>query len=162
VRYLLLTFIVIACSSPPKKTVAIIDPNLKPPFEKIAESLSKGINTAEKRVLVITFIGQDGNPHKYGQIFAEKLTTELVKTRKMIVLDRFLMYKKIQEKGMSIHSTPDLDTIRQLSNLLNLDAVAIGIVTPFTNGYELNCRMIDSKSGLILSAEESYFSDRVD
>lgn len=61
---------------------------------------------------------------------------------------------------MSLHSTPDLQTIRQLGELLDVHLVVIGIVTPFTNGYELNCRAIEVKTGLIMGAEEGFYADR--
>ena len=149
------------CSSEDgKKRSVYVDGNPKTPFEKISETIAGSVPDSKMRAIVLTFVGQDGDPHRYGQIFAEKLTTELAKKKKMILLDRFVYFKKVKESGMSLHSTPDLQTIRQLGELLDVHLVVIGIVTPFTNGYELNCRAIEVKTGLIMGAEEGFYADR--
>ena len=143
--------VVISCANE-KKQMVFMDTNPKPVFELIAESITKNLKPNIKRSIVMTFITQEGKEHSYGALFAEKLTTDLVKQNKLIVLDRLMFKGKLSEKSLSLNPTSDL----------NLDAVVIGIVTPYASGYDINCRLIDVKTGLILSAEEGYYSEKTE
>jgi TolB-like protein len=154
-------FVFISCANE-KKQMVFMDTSPKPVFEQIAESITKNLKPNIKRSIVMTFITQDGKEHSYGALFAEKLTTDLVKQNKLIVLDRLMFKGKLSEKSLSLNPTSDLNYVKQIGDLLNVDAVVIGIVTPYASGYDINCRLIDVKTGLILSAEEGYYSEKTD
>ena len=145
-----------------KKQMVFMDTLPKPVFEALAESITRNIKENIKRIIVLTFITQEGKEHKLGVIFAEKLTTEIVKQKKVIVLDRLVFKSKLQEKSLSLVGNPDLAYIKQVGEVLGLDAVVVGIVTPYLGGYDINCRLIDTRTGLILSAEEGYYSEKTE
>ncbi len=134
------------------------DLNLQTPMEKIAETLTKKISTRNSRLLVLTFTTTEGNEHKLGSLFAEKLTTDIVRRGNVIVLDRILFSKQIQENNLSLSSGNDLQEIRKIGELLGLQAIVTGMITTFNNGYGLNCRIIDPKTGFILAAEEAFYA----
>lgn len=166
VRFLSLLFILyiafqMGCS-PDKKQITFIDPYPKPVFEQIADTITKNLKVNIKKIIVLTFINQEGKEHKLGSVFAEKLTTELVKQNKLIVLDRMVFKNKLQEKSLTLIGNPDLAYIKQIGDILGVDAVLIGIVNPYSTGYDLNCRLIDVKTGLILSAEEGYYAEKTE
>ncbi len=150
------------CSTPEKeqKPLAFIETRVPDPFEKIAITLSEKAIPAPQKVIVLTFVRQDGKDHIMGSVFAEKLTTELVKQKKMIVLDRFIYSKRLKEAGLEMKGDYDLSLLKKLGDLLGVDAIAVGIISPSGKyGYDINCRLIESKSGLILSAEEAFYSE---
>ena len=134
------------------------DASILSPTEKIAETLTKKIPTANARVIVLTFTTTEGNEHKLGSLFAEKLTTDLVRRENVIVLDRLLFAKQIQANQLTLSSGSDLVEMKKIGELLGLHAIVTGMVTNFNNGYGLNCRIIDPKTGYILAAEEAFYA----
>lgn len=132
--------------------------NTQTPIEKIAETLTKQITTPNSRLIVLTFTTTEGKEHKLGNLFAEKLTTDLVRRGNVIVLDRMLFSKQLQENHLSLSSGNDLNEIKKIGETLGLQAIVTGMVTTFTSGYGLNCRIIDPKTGFILAAEEAYYA----
>ncbi|MCB1179775.1 MAG: hypothetical protein KDK36_19515, partial [Leptospiraceae bacterium] len=159
-----LTLLSQACSTKKEtKQIAYLETRASDPFEILAKSLSgKGVSKV-KKIIVLTFLNQDGREHLLGPVFAEKLTTELVKQKKMIVLDRLVYSKKLKDSGLSTIKNYDLAYLNNLGDLLGVDAIAIGIISPSGKiGYDINCRIIDVKTGLILNAEEVYYTEAGD
>jgi TolB-like protein len=136
--------------SRPQKTIL-------PPLEKLALSLSeKGFLVNKQRLIVLTFTATDGSKNLYGNILSEKLTTELVKKDRFMILDRMVNERSLKEKGLSLESSPDLATLRKIGEVLNVDVLVTGIISPYQDGVFVNTRLIEIKSGLILKAEEVY------
>lgn len=128
-----------------------------PPLEKLATSLSeKGFLGNKQRLIVLTFTETDGTKNIYGNILSEKLTTELVKKDRFMILDRMVNERSLKEKGLSLESSPDLATLRKIGEALNVDVLVTGIISPYQDGVFVNTRLIEIKSGLILKAEEVY------
>ncbi len=155
-----LGFIFFACTASEKeRPVYFINPNPPTSFEKIALSLASKENDPKlKKVIVLNFTTVDGKEHILGKIFAEKLTTELSKLNKFIVLDRMVFSKKLLEAGLSLTGAIEPNYLKKLGEVLGIEHVIVGIVLPSkSTGYDLNCRLIEIKTGLILAAEESYY-----
>lgn len=134
------------------------DPNTQTPLEKIAETLTKKITTPNARLIVLTFTTTEGKEHKLGSLFAEKLTTDLVRRESVVVLDRLLFAKQIQAHQLTLSSGSDLSEMKKIGELLGLHAIVTGMITSFNNGYGLNCRIIDPKTGFIIAAEEAFYA----
>ena len=132
--------------------------NTQTPLEKIAETLTKKIATPNARLIVLTFTTTEGKEHKLGSLFAEKLTTDLVRRESVVVLDRLLFAKQIQAHQLTLSSGSDLSEMKKIGELLGLHAIVTGMITSFNNGYGLNCRIIDPKTGFILAAEEAFYA----
>ncbi|HMV46090.1 MAG TPA: FlgO family outer membrane protein [Leptospiraceae bacterium] len=132
--------------------------NSQTPMEKIAETFSKKMPQPNSRLIVLTFTTTEGKEHKLGNLFAEKLTTDLARRGNMVVLDRILFSKQLLDNKLSLSSANDLAEIRRIGELLGLNAIVTGMVTSFNNGYGLNCRVVDPKTGFILAAEEAFYA----
>lgn len=136
-------------SKPKKATV--------PPLEQLAVSLSeKGFYFQPQRLVVLTFLDHEGKKSPYGDILAEKLTTELVKRDRFQILDRLANEKVLKEAGLGLDAPTDTATLRKIGDVLKLDVIITGIVTPYQDGVFVNTRLIEIKSGLILKADEVY------
>ncbi|TDY68461.1 Curli production assembly/transport component CsgG [Leptospira meyeri] len=154
--FVLVLFGVSACylgdereTKPQKKTV--------PPLEQLAISLSeKGFYFQPQRLVVLTFLDHEGKKSPYGEILAEKLTTELVKKDRFQILDRLANEKVLKESGLGLDVPTDTATLRKIGDVLKLDVIITGIVTPYQDGVFVNTRLIEIKSGLILKADEVY------
>ncbi|XDD48406.1 FlgO family outer membrane protein [Leptospira sp. WS39.C2] len=128
-----------------------------PPLEQLAISLSeKGFYFQPVRLVVLTFLDNEGKKSPYGDILAEKLTTELVKKDRFQILDRLANQKVLKEAGLSLDSPTDTATLRKIGEVLKLDVIITGIVTPYQDGVFVNTRLIEIKTGLILKADEVY------
>jgi TolB-like protein len=128
-----------------------------PPLEQLAVSLSeKGFLVNKQRMIVLTFTSSDGTSNIYGSILSEKLTTELVKKDRFHILDRMVNEKTLKERGLSLESSPDLETLRKIGDTLRVDVLVTGIISSYQNGVFVNTRLIEIKSGLILKAEEVF------
>lgn len=128
-----------------------------PPLEQLAISLSeKGFYFQPQRLVVLTFLDNEGKKSPYGEILAEKLTTELVKKDRFQILDRLANQKVLKEAGLGLDSSTDTATLRKIGDVLKLDVIITGIVTPYQDGVFVNTRLIEIKSGLILKADEVY------
>nr|WP_226992964.1 FlgO family outer membrane protein [Leptospira biflexa] len=136
-------------SKPKKPTV--------PPLEQLAISLSeKGFYFQPERLVVLTFLDNEGKKSPYGEILAEKLTTELVKKDRFLILDRLANQKVLKEAGLSLDSPTDTATLRKIGEVLKVGVIITGIVTPYQDGVFVNTRLIEIKTGLILKADEVY------
>lgn len=128
-----------------------------PPLEQLAVSLSeKGFYFQPQRLVVLTFLDNEGKKSPYGEILAEKLTTELVKKDRFQILDRLANQKVLKEAGLGLDAPTDTATLRKIGDVLKLDVIITGIVTPYQDGVFVNTRLIEIKSGLILKADEVY------
>ncbi|MCZ8155589.1 MAG: FlgO family outer membrane protein [Leptospira sp.] len=126
-------------------------------MEQLAVSLSeKGFLVNKQRMIVLTFTSSDGTSNIYGSILSEKLTTELVKKDRFHILDRMVNEKTLKERGLSLESSPDLETLRKIGDTLRVDVLVTGIISSYQNGVFVNTRLIEIKSGLILKAEEVF------
>ncbi len=141
-----------------QQSVNMNDAAFQTPMERIAQTLTKKLPTQNSRVIVLTFTTTEGKEHKLGSLFAEKLTTDIVRRENIIVLDRLLFSRQLQENQLTLSSGSDLAEIRKIGELLGLNAIVTGMITSFNNGYGLNCRIIDPKTGFILAAEEAFYS----
>lgn len=136
-------------SKPKKPTV--------PPLEQLAISLSeKGFYFQPERLVVLTFLDNEGKKSPYGEILAEKLTTELVKKDRFLILDRLANQKVLKEAGLSLDAPTDTATLRKIGEVLKVGVIITGIVTPYQDGVFVNTRLIEIKTGLILKADEVY------
>ncbi|TGL88346.1 curli production assembly/transport component CsgG domain protein [Leptospira congkakensis] len=136
--------------SKPKKIIT-------PPLEQLAISLSeKGSYFQPERLVVLTFLDHEGKKSPYGEILAEKLTTELVKKDRFQILDRLANEKALKEAGIGLDAATDTATLRKIGDVLKLGVIITGIVTPYQDGVFVNTRLIEIKSGLILKADEVY------
>ncbi|TGK54594.1 FlgO family outer membrane protein [Leptospira kanakyensis] len=128
-----------------------------PPLEQLATSLSEsGFYFKPQRLVVLTFLDNEGKKSPYGEILAEKLTTELVKKERFQILDRLANQKVLKEAGLGLDIPTDTATLRKIGDVLKLDVIITGIVTPYQDGVFVNTRLIEIKSGLILKADEVY------
>jgi TolB-like protein len=163
-KTILILLFFLGCSSLEKdKPVYFINPNPPSTFEKLAEAISRKEEENQsktKKVIVLNFSNIDGKEHSMGKVFAEKLTTELVKQKKFIVLDRMVYARKISDAGLSLSGSVEPGYLKKLGEVLNVDFVVVGIIIPAkTTGYDVNARLLEIKTGLILAAEEAAYAE---
>ena len=105
-----------------------------------------------KRLAVIEFSDLDGNPITFGSLLAERVTTRIVQHSEVKVVERSLIDKILKEQELSVSDITEIESVKKIGGLLNVDAIVTGIVIQLSNYYEVSVRMIDTQNGLILSA----------
>ncbi len=148
-----------SCLGDKKRTsLAYIDPNPPSPMEKIAETLSKNSSrNPPLQLIVLSFTLTNGKPHKLGRVIAEKVTTELVKKGNLKIFDRLMFEKILQDNQITLNGAIDISLAKKIGEILKLDAIVMGTISHSGQGVDINCRIIDSRTGMIISAEETFY-----
>lgn len=129
-----------------------------PPMQRMALELRKSFSpNSNYKLIVLTFTTVSGKKHSMGNILAEKLTTELAKSKNLKILDRLMYAPELDKNELSLSGSVVLEDLKKIGKLFNLDAIVTGIVTTNGNGLDINCRIIDPKTGYIIGAEEVFY-----
>ncbi len=129
------------------------------PIQILANSLSEAsLRLKSKEIIVLTFYHKDKTVIKprLGELLSEKLTTELVKKGDFHVLDRGIYGKILTAKGLNLNGEVDIQTMKKIAEILELDGIITGIMYKYGDGIFVNARLLDIESGLILKAEEVF------
>jgi TolB-like protein len=116
-----------------------------------------------KKIAVIGFSDLDGKPHPYGKLLAERITTLLVQSKQIIVVERTLIDRILEEQKLSLAGLTSPEKAMEIGSLLNVDAILTGTIAEHDDYYEINARLIDTKTGVIISgagALESIYGGR--
>lgn len=64
---------------------------------------------------------------------------------------------ELEKNDLSLNGGVVLEDLKKIGKLFSLDAIVTGIVSNNVNGLDINCRMIDPKTGYIIGAEEVFY-----
>ncbi len=133
--------------------------------------LSKG---PKKRIAVVAFTNKTAYGRgRLGSAAADILTTELVKSRQFIVIERAELNKIMEEQGLGMSGALNPHTAAKAGQILGLNAIVTGAVSQFgikTGGMDLgvykekkqtaetvvDIRVIDANTAQILLAESGH------
>ncbi len=122
-------------------------------LDKLTNQLVSGIEAQNKKTLaVIEFSNLDGSVSAFGRFFAEKLISKLFETRRFNVIERNLLNKVIEEYQLSQTGVTTPELAEQLGKLLGVDAIITGTITDMGSGFDINSRIIDTRTGGLMSA----------
>ncbi|HNW45191.1 MAG TPA: FlgO family outer membrane protein [Elusimicrobiales bacterium] len=107
----------------------------------------------EGRTIAVTgFSLPDGRASTDGTIVAERVTTELIKQKRLTVVERKAIDKVLSELKLQL-SGINADSTRKLGKMLGADLLVVGTVTELTeNRLELNMRLASVESGEAINA----------
>ncbi|OGS04659.1 MAG: hypothetical protein A3G41_03085 [Elusimicrobia bacterium RIFCSPLOWO2_12_FULL_59_9] len=124
------------------------------PLEKLAGKLGKGLGDQEnKKVAVLDFPYPGGGLSSGSSIVQERLTTFLVESGKVEVIERSLLRKVLEEMRLESTGVIDSETTKELGKVLGVGALVTGTLNDLGRGKtEINARVIQADTGKILSA----------
>ncbi|MBU2530171.1 MAG: VWA domain-containing protein, partial [Elusimicrobia bacterium] len=127
------------------------------PMEKLADKLQDGLKTdAKLKIAVLEFNYTDGRKSQGPMIIQERLTTILAQNKKLIIIERNLLQKVMQELKLGASGAIDTQTAKKIGKLLGVDAIASGTLNDLKNSKtEINARIIETESAKILSASSA-------
>ncbi|MCD6460512.1 HEAT repeat domain-containing protein [bacterium] len=91
----------------------------------------------------------------YGEAVSEMITTAFIKTNIFEVIERAQIKKILTEQEFSISGSVDADTAIELGRILGVKYLVIGSVAHLGSLFEIDVRMIETKSGKGIIAENS-------
>lgn len=122
-------------------------------YGPLVNELLKGYQGEGKTIAVAGFSYTDGRASNDGGVVAERVTTELVKTKKLKVVERKEIEKMLVELKLQSGGAIDQDSAKKLGKLLGADLVVVGTMVELPgNLLELNMRMASVGSGEAVGA----------
>jgi ankyrin repeat protein len=118
----------------------------------LAELLS-GCDTAGKTVAVADFSYADGRASSDGKVLAVRVASELIKLRRLKVVEREQLQKVLAELKLQSSGAVDQASAKKLGRVLGADLLVVGSLDELPGELlEVNLRLADVESGQALSA----------
>ncbi len=130
------------------------------PLEKLARKLEAGLKGQPVKLMaVLSFPYHDGATSSGSTIVQERLTTFLVESGNVQVVERSLLKKALEEMKLETTGLMDPQTTKELGKVLGVDAVVVGTLNDLSKKKtEINARIIQTETGKILTAGQTSFS----
>lgn len=148
-----------ACSSRPPAsapTTATQPPAKPDAAETIAAAIVAEASKLQKRtVAVIEFSEAQGPTHvssPRGRLIAERITTKLVNTGQVEVVERAELDKVMQELKLGTTGLVDDATAKSIGKILGVEAIVTGSLAQIGAETEIHSRMVRVEDGVILAA----------
>jgi curli biogenesis system outer membrane secretion channel CsgG len=120
-------------------------------------ALLKDYSGGGKTIAVAGFSYADGRVSPDGNVVAERVTTELIKTKRLKVVERKEIQKVLGELRLQSAGAIDQASAKKLGSLLGADLIVIGTLAELPgNKLELNVRMAGVESGEAISAVSGH------
>jgi TolB-like protein len=115
-----------------------------------ADTLAK---VGKKNVAVVDFTDLQGNVTELGRYLAEQMSVALALTNKGIeVIDRTHLKAIVQENKLSASGLIDPATARKLGQLIGVEVLVTGTLTPLGDSVQLALKALDASTARIIEA----------
>jgi TolB-like protein len=124
-------------------------------FSEVAGSLKEG------KIAIVPFSYADGRKSEGGIVVSERLTTRIVKLKKLKVIERQMLEKVLQELHLESSGVVGSEDAKQIGKILGVEAIITGTLVDIgTTRTEINARMILTETAEII-ATSSVEVDKV-
>ena len=125
-------------------------------YRVVADELLKNYKGVDKTIAVAGFSYSDGRDSRDGGVVAERITAELVKMKKIRVIERKEMGKVFEELKLQRSSAITPDFAKGIGKMLGADLVVIGTLSELPDKHlELSTRLVAVESAKTLSASSA-------
>jgi TolB-like protein len=123
-------------------------------IKKQAEELAERIQRANrKRVAVVDFVDLEGNVSQLGRFLAEELSVTLsTLPTGLEVVDRNHLAAILKEKKLSSDGLLDPTATRRLGQILGVDVLVTGSLTPFGESVRVTAKALDANTAMMIAA----------
>jgi TolB-like protein len=120
----------------------------------LAQELGKSVKDSPGMKLAVLAFPYTSEKASEGPVVVqERLTTLLAGNKDIILIERGLMKKVMEELKLQASGAVDEDTVKKLGKMLGADAVVTGTLNDLQDGNcEVNARVVETESGKILGA----------
>lgn len=138
-------------------------------FENSMDYLSRQITSemnlnSKASAAVTEFKWIDGSQHDLEAFIAEELITRLTKHGKLMVVERKLLDKAVEELKFNLSDLFDPQHAKQFGRFTGADTIMVGTITDLSYKYKVNCRLIDTETGKVygVTGVSIYHDERID
>lgn len=126
-------------------------------FDKLGSLLSRAAKArGRSRVAILPFQVIGGKGSTSGRIVSERLIAPLMAEGGVQVVERAMLESVMREQQLQFSGVVDAASVKQIGKILNVDAVITGTVVALKDDrVEINARLIDSESAMVLFATET-------
>jgi len=129
------------------------NPSIVTPYQMLVGELLKELEGVDKKVAVTGFSYSDGRDSRDGGVVVERITTELVKSKKVKVIERKEITKVFEELKFQRSGAIDSGSAKEIGKMLGADLVIVGTLAELPDKQiEINARVVGIESGEVLSA----------
>lgn len=109
--------------------------------------------TGQKSGTVLDFTDLQGQGTELGRFFAQELSDQLVSaTKTFSLIDRANLQYLLRENKLSMDGLINPATTRKLGNMIGVDTVIFGTVTPIGNSLRISARGVAVETGKIVAS----------
>jgi TolB-like protein len=142
--------------APPTPAASSLQPAKPDTAETIAAAIvADAPKLQNKTIAVIEFSEAQGStyvPSARGRLLAERITTKLVNTGQVEVVERAQLDKVMQELKLGTTGLVDDATAKSIGKLLGVEAIVTGTLAQVGQETEIHSRMVRVEDGVILAA----------
>jgi TolB-like protein len=110
----------------------------------------------QKNGTVVDFTDLQGKQSELGRFLAQELSDNLITaTKTFSLVDRANLQILLRENKMSIEGLIDPTTTRKLGNLIGIDTVIVGTVTPLGKSVRLSVRAVAIETARVVAAQSA-------
>jgi len=118
--------------------------------------------TELKNAVVIDFVNLDGKTTMLGRYIAEDLSTRLAKSADFKIIERRYANKVITEKEYNLSDFVEPTNAASLGKLVGAQGIVIGTITEIKGAFQINARIIQTKTSEVLSSYEVKMEKDID
>ncbi len=122
-------------------------------YDKMAREFSEASTSLkEGKIAIVPFAYTDGRKSEGGIVISERLTTRIVKLKKLKVIERQLLEKVLQELHLESSGLVEIEGVKQIGRVLGVEAIITGTLMDIGyNRTEINARMINTETAEIIT-----------
>lgn len=125
--------------------------NLKLGIQDLANKLAKSVPKGEKLTIAVTdFVDSYGQTRELGLYIAERLTTQLSQLPNFQVIERRRLTPLLDELKFSMSDLVDPTKAKQFGKMLGVEAIVVGTITDLASTVDVDARIIQIETGIIL------------
>ena len=113
--------------------------------------------TSSIKIAMPGIMNPDGEKTALGHLITETITTYLVQSGNLNVIERGLLDKVLYEFELLGSGLVDSEAAKEVGNILGADALVLGTVTKVGNNFIVNARLVDTLTGSIRTAASVSF-----
>src|ERR1043166_8772640 len=115
--------------------------------------------SGQKSGTVIDFTDLQGQGTELGRFLAQELSDQLVTaSRTVSFIDRANLQHLLRENKLSMDGLINPQTSRKLGNMIGIDTILFGTVTPIGKSIKLSVRAVAVETGKIVASQSTSFA----
>lgn len=106
-------------------------------------------------IAVLPFENKGGDPTVSGTV-QDKMITSLYSLKRFKIIERSQIDKVMNEQKLGMTGAIDPDRAVKVGKMIGVDAILIGAISCTENSVGIDARLIDTESGVIITAKDAY------